>query len=173
MIERLFDIVKERSQKAPNAIMLAAKENGAWRTYSGGEVWETAGKLAGGLLTLSIANSVLEPDQQEKIAIISPNRPEWVITDIGVQLTGAVLTPIYPTISPDEIIYVLNEAGVQILFVANADIYGRFNDAFTKVPTLRNVFSFDVIEAVANWKELVNKNAGPDQSLMARIKGET
>jgi len=61
--------------------MLAAKENGEWRTYSGSEVWGTAQKVAGGLLSHGIANQVLEPDQQEKIAIISPNRPEWMFVD--------------------------------------------------------------------------------------------
>ena len=173
MIQRLFDIVETRSRQAPDAIMLAAKENGQWRTYTGSEVWATAGKLAGGLLSLGLANSVLEPEQQEKIAIISPNRPEWVIADIGVQLTGAVLTPIYPTISPDEIVYVLNEAGVQILFVANVEIYERFKEAFTKVATLKNIFSFDVIDGVTNWKELIKKNADPDPAVITRIKGET
>src|SRR4051812_38467053 len=112
MIQRLFDIVQQRSAEAPDATMLAAKEDGKWRTYSCREVWETAQQLAGGLLQLGIANTVLEPDDQEKIAIISLNRPEWMIADIGVQLTGAVLTPVYPTISPDELAYVLSEAGV-------------------------------------------------------------
>src|SRR6185437_12646048 len=99
MIQRLFDIAEQQTRLAPDAVMLAAKENGQWRTYSCSEVWETARRLAGGLLTLGITNEVLEPDLQEKIAIISPNRPEWMITDLGVQLTGAVLTPVYPTIS--------------------------------------------------------------------------
>ena len=125
-MERLFDIVEDRARIAPNAVMLAAKENGTWRTYSCAEVWATAQKVAGGLLSLGIANSALEPERQEKIAIVSPNRPEWMIADVGVQLTGAVLTPIYPTISPTEIVYVLSEAEVQIVFVANAEIYERF-----------------------------------------------
>ena len=142
MIERLFDIVQQSSERAPDAIMLAAKENGQWRTYSRREVWETAQKTCGGLLSLGIANEILEPEQQEKIAIISSNRPEWIIVDLAVQLTGAVLTPIYPTISPDEISYVLNEAGVRIVFVANVDIYTRFKDAFAKIPTLQRVYSF-------------------------------
>src|SRR5436305_2949827 len=98
MVQRLFDIVEERCNATPDGIMMAAKENGAWRTYSCNEVWETAQKLAGGLLSLGIDNQVLEPEQQEKIAIISLNRPEWMLTDIAVQLTGAVLTPVYPTI---------------------------------------------------------------------------
>ena len=38
-------------------------------------------------------------DQQDKIAIISSNRAEWLITDMAVQKLGAVLVPIYPTTS--------------------------------------------------------------------------
>ena len=173
MVERLFEIVEQRSMKSPDSIMLAAKENGQWRTYSSAEVWETAKKLAGGLLTLGIANQVLEPLQQEKIAIISPNRPEWMIVDLAVQMTGAVLTPIYPTISPNEIAYVLYEAGVQIVFVGNADIYERFKDSFHNIPTLKNIYCLDELAGVSNWKELINKNAQPDQSVIDRIKPET
>jgi long-chain acyl-CoA synthetase len=173
MVQRLFDIVAERSKEAPNAIMLAAKENSEWRTYSSSEVWETARKLAGGLLTLGIANQVLDPEHQEKIAIISPNRPEWMITDVAVQLTGAVLTPVYPTISPSELAYVFREAEVQIVFVANAEIYERFKDAFTEVPSLKNIYSFDVLEGVTHWKELLKLNAQPDESVISRIKPET
>ena len=72
MIERLYDIVQQRSKQAPAEVMLAAKENGNWRTYSCSEVWQSAQKLAGGLLSQGIDNQVLEPEQQEKIAIISP-----------------------------------------------------------------------------------------------------
>jgi len=38
---------------------------------------------------------------------------EWIITDLAVQLCGAVLTPIYPTIAPAELVYVLRDAGVK------------------------------------------------------------
>jgi long-chain acyl-CoA synthetase len=173
MEQRLFDIVEERVRVAPESVMLAAKENGQWRTYSSKDVWDMACKLAGGLLSLGIANEQLTPELQEKIAIVSPNRPEWMIADVGVQLTGAVLTPIYPTISPTEIAYVLKEAGVQIIFLANAEIYERFADALKEVPTLKKIYSFDQVDGVANWKELMDKNAQPDRSVMDRINGDT
>lgn len=173
MVQRLFDIVEQRANRSPNAILLAAKENGEWRTYSGKEVWETAQKLAGGLLSLGIANQVLEPEQQEKIAIISPNRPEWMLVDVAVQLTGGILTPVYPTISPAELVYILNEAGVHTLLVANADIYARFKDAFNEIPTLKNIYSFDVLEGVKHWKTLLEKNGLPDASVISRIDGST
>ena len=173
MNTRLFEIVEQRSKTAPGATMLAAKENGAWKTYSSSEVWETATQLAGGLLSLGIANQVLEPTLQEKIAIISPNRPEWIFTDIAVQLTGAVLTPLYPTISTGEMAYVMNEAEVRIVFVANKEIYERFKEAFMNVPTLKNIYSFDSLEGVANWKELLKKDNGQVLSVVPRIKPET
>jgi long-chain acyl-CoA synthetase len=173
MIYRLFDIVQQRNTQAPDEVMLAAKENGSWRTYSAADVWSTARKLAGGLSTLGIANHVLEPDSQEKIAIISPNRPEWVITDLAVQLTGAVLTPVYPTISPAELVYVLNEAGVRIVFVANADIYERFKGAFAEMPALQHIYTFDTIGTLKNWTTLTALNVDPDESVIARIKPET
>ncbi|GAA4463021.1 long-chain fatty acid--CoA ligase [Nemorincola caseinilytica] len=173
MIQRLFDIVQQRAQQTPDATMLAAKENGQWRTYPCKEVWETAQRMAGGLLSKGIANSVLEPDAQEKIAIISPNRPEWMITDVAVQLTGAVLTPVYPTISPTDLVYVLTEAEVRIVFVANADIYAHFKEALSQVPSLQKVYSFDVLDGVTHWTELLKSDTRPDEALLARIKPET
>jgi long-chain acyl-CoA synthetase len=173
MIQRLFDIVASRAAEEPNATMLAAKENGEWKTYSCANVYSTARKLAGGLLSLGIANQELEPLKQEKIAIISPNNPQWIITDVAVQLTGAVLTPIYPTISPHELAFILNEAGVRILFLANAELYERFKEAYLLVPTLQHIFSFYDVPGVANWKELINKGLDADDSIAVRIKPET
>jgi len=173
MVARLFDIIEQRSKEGPEDIMLAAKENGQWRTYSASTVWSTARRLAGGILSLGIANQVLEPEQQEKIAIVSPNRPEWIMTDVAVQLTGAVLTPIYPTVSPNDFAFILNEASVSILFIANAELYERFKVVFAQIPSLKHIYSFDPINGVNNWNELINKNLQPDESVIARITTET
>jgi len=171
--ERLFDIVEARCKDNGDSPLLAAKENGSWRTYSCNEVWSTARKLAGGLLSLGISTNISDTEQQEKIAIISPNRPEWLITDFAVQQTGAVLTPIYPTISPAEITFILNDSGVRILFLANTELYARFKDAFSQIPTLKYIFSFDKVEGLSNWKELIDKNLGPDENIIASIKPST
>jgi long-chain acyl-CoA synthetase len=173
MIQRLFDIVAERAATEPQDVLFGAKENGNWRTYTGGESWQIAKNLCGGLLSLGIDNSNLIPDEQEKIAIISLNRPEWMITDVAVQMTGAVLTPIYPTISPTELAFVLNDAGIKKLFVANADIYDRFKEVFPQISTLQHVFSFEHIPGVHNWQELIDKKLDVDQSVIDRITSET
>lgn len=172
-IHRIFDIVARRVETDPASIMLAAKENGHWRTYSTKECWLTARQLCGGLLALGIENKVLMPEQQEKIGILSPNRPEWLMCDMGVQMTGAVLTPIYPTISPKEITYILNEAEVKKIFIASAEIYERYKDALAEVPTLEHIYSFDKIDGVKNWRELLDKNLVPDEAIIHKITANT
>ncbi|WP_276132177.1 AMP-dependent synthetase/ligase [Polluticoccus soli] len=173
MIKRLFDIVSAQAKENPNAVMLAAKEQDMWRTYSSADVWETARKLAGGLESLGIANADLDPEKQEKIAIISPNRPEWIITDVAVQLTGGVLTPVYPTLAPNDLAYILKEAEIKILFLSNKDIYERFKDALSQVPTLKHIFTFDKVDGLTHWQELIAKNVLPDERVIERIKPET
>lgn len=173
MINRLFDIVQQRAEAEPQSVMLAAKENGAWRTYSAKETWEAARKLCGALLSLGISTDFSSPEQQEKIAIISPNRPEWIITDLAVQLCGAALTPIYPTVSVQDIEYVLTDGDVHIVFVANKELYERFKPAFDNTPDIKYIFSFDEVTGVTNWKEMLAKNLHPNETLINQITSET
>jgi long-chain acyl-CoA synthetase len=173
MIERLFDIVSKRASEEPAAVMFAGKEQGAWRTWSCKEVWDTARKLAGGIESLGISNAALAPEQQEKIAIISPNRPEWIITDVGVQLTGAVLTPLYPTISVNDLAFILQESEIRIVFIANKELYERYKEVLNNAPLLKHVYSFDEVAGVENWKELLSKNKDADEGVMKRINPET
>jgi len=173
MVKRIFDIVAKRVQEHPSSVLFAGKEQGAWRSYTTAEVWDIARHLCGGLQSLGIRNDALDAEQQEKIAIVSPNRPEWLMTDLGVQMSGAVLTPLYPTISTGEMEYILKEAEVHVLFVANEELYKRFKAAFENVPSLKHIYSFDKIPGVKNWMELVDKKLSPDQNVINKITEDT
>ncbi len=173
MSTRLFDFVQEQYNAEPEATMLAAKESGRWREYTTREVWETACSISRGLLALGIDNAALNAEAQEKIAIISANRPEWVITDLAVQMTGAALTPIYPTISPTDLQFVLLEAGVKKIFIANNELYERFAVTLRSLPALTQVFSFEVVDGAVHWLTLKTGATTPDESVTERITGET
>jgi len=153
-MERLFDLAARQASERPGSVMLASKIKGAWQTMTCKDVMKQAEAFANGLLSLSIRNDILEPEHQEKIAMISPNRPEWVIADLGVQLTGAVLTPIYPTINPSELVFIMNQAEIRILIVADKEMYDRFKSAFVNIPTLQYIISFDETEGALHWKKL-------------------
>ncbi len=154
-MQRLFDLVNDQAAERPGSVMLAAKEQGAWRTFSVKEVTETAKQLASGLLSLNfIQNQELKAEQQSKIAIVSHNRPEWLIADLAVQQTGAILTPIYPTVAPSDFSYILNEAEVTAIFFSDEELYKRFQPVLHEVPGLKYIFSFDPIPGVTHWKSI-------------------
>ncbi len=173
--QRLFDFAERQLSERPSAIMMASKVKGAWKPLSYKEAVGKSQELAAGLLGLGIHNTKLVPEQQEKIAIVAHNRPEWVMVDLAVQQTGGILTPIYPTVSPADFVYILNEAEVRILFFDNADLYERFKPVFDQVPTLQYIFSFDEIPGVAQWDSLQSTAEGEvkRKEICSRITTET
>jgi long-chain acyl-CoA synthetase len=154
---RLFDCLDYQLEKFPKADMLVGKENGSWRKYSTAEVKKTVDQLAAGLLSMGVSAKDGTPEGKDKIAIISNNRPEWVMVDMAVQKTGAVLVPIYPTTNPLEIEFIFNDSLVQYVFVSNAELFDKIRELQPRIPTLKNIFSFDTIVGANNWQEVVNK----------------
>jgi len=153
--KRLFDCLEHQLQHFPKQDMLAAKENGKWVKYSTAEVADIANKFSAGLLELGISGNDFTPEGADKIAIISNNRPEWVFTDLATQQTGAILVPVYPTTNPLELEFILNDAAVKYVFVSSKDLYDKANDVCARVPSVKKIFSFDRLEGVAHWTEVL------------------
>jgi long-chain acyl-CoA synthetase len=159
-MNRLFDLAAAQAPERPDSIMLASKINGTWCTLTCKEVIRQAADFAAGLLQSGIRNDKLVPEKQEKIVLVSQNRPEWIISDLAIQQTGAILTPLYPTISPSEFTAILNDAEVRIIIFSGKELYQRFQPAFKDIPTLRHIYTFDEVEGVDNWKKLTATAAG-------------
>lgn len=152
---RLFDVVAYQIQHYSKQDMLAAKVNGEWKQYSTAEVADLARRFSSGLLQLGIGDKEFIAEKQDKVSIISANRPEWILTDLACQQIGAVLVPIYPTISIPELEYVLNDAEARFLFVQDADMYEKVQAIRDKLPTLQEIFSFERIHGVRHWTDIV------------------
>ena len=152
---RLFDAVKFQLDKFPQSDMLSAKVNGSWMHLSTAEVQTIANKFSAGLLQLGISANDFTPEGSDKIAILSNNRPEWLLTDFAVQQIGAVLTPIYPTTNPLELEFILNDAQVKYVFVSDAELFAKVNSVKEKVPSLKNIYAFDEVVGAANYKQIL------------------
>ncbi|HET9057362.1 MAG TPA: long-chain fatty acid--CoA ligase [Chitinophagaceae bacterium] len=153
--QRLFDCIHYQLETSPLPNMLAAKENGKWRTYSTQEVKEIVDKLSGGLLNLGISCGDMTPEGRDKVAILSKNRPEWIMLDLAVQQIGALLTPLYPTINVNELEYILNDAGVKIIFVNDEETFLKVVSIKDRVPSLKNIFTFEYVPNGHYWKEVL------------------
>jgi long-chain acyl-CoA synthetase len=165
-IKRLFDCVEHQLTHFPKKEMLVAKEKGEWKAYSTEEVATIVNKFSAGLLQLGVSGNDFTPEGSDKIAIISNNRPEWVFTDLACQQIGAILVPVYPTTNPLELEFILNDAAVKYIFVANEELLQKVNSILPKVPSIKSAYTFDVITGAPHWTHVT---ALADDALLTKV----
>ena len=174
---RLFDCIQWQLENCDKEDMFAAKEEGGiWKKYSTREVADLVDRMAAGLIHLGIGPNDMSIEHRDKIAVLSNNRPEWMILDLAVQKTGAVLTPIYPTINPNELEFILNDAEVKLVFVSDKDLYDKVQSVRSKTPSVRAVYTFNYIQEALYWKDILSRGTDQDREQMkqhaARIRNE-
>ncbi|HXB09414.1 MAG TPA: long-chain fatty acid--CoA ligase [Puia sp.] len=167
---RLFDCLTLNLERDPLPDMLAGKEGGVYKTHSTQEVADTVQKLSTGLFRLGISGGDRTPEGVEKIGIVCKNRPEWIMLDLAVQRAGAVLVPVYPTISANELEFILNDAQVRIIFVNDKELYHKVTEIQERVPTLKEIFTFDPVPGARSWKELLVTPTAEERAQLKRIQ---
>lgn len=93
----------------------------------------------------SIASSLLEKGLKsgDRIAILSENRPEWVLVDLAAQHIGLITVPIYPSLSSSEIQYILADASVSALAISNKSQFEKIPPTQSSLPALKFVIGFE------------------------------
>jgi len=154
-LRRLFDCIAYNLEKNPLPDMLNSKEGGKWKNFSTADVAETVNKISAGLLALGISKGDMTPQGRDKVAILSKNRPEWIMLDLAVQQIGAILTPIYPTINVNELEFVLNDAQVKLVVVNDEETFHKVTTVRNKVPSVKEIFTFEHVSGARHWKEML------------------
>jgi long-chain acyl-CoA synthetase len=149
-VKRLFDAPYYQLERFPKADSLASKANGVWKKYSTQEYIDLANKTSLGLMELNVQAG-------DKIAVITNNRPEWNILDIAVGQLGAILCPVYPTISENDYKFIFNDAEVKYVFVSDTEILAKVNAIKLDVASLKGIYCFNKIEGIAHWTEILGK----------------
>ena len=168
--KRLFDCLELNVERENLPDMLAGKEDGKWITHSTTEVADTIQKLSTGLFRLGISGEDRTVEGMDKVAIVSKNRPEWIILDLAVQRIGAVLAPIYPTISVGELEFILNDSKAKIIFVNDEDLFHKVLSIKERVPALQEIFTFEHVVNARHWKELLASPTAEEVAQLAEIR---
>jgi long-chain acyl-CoA synthetase len=165
--KRLFDCIAYHLERQPLDVMLSGKEGGLWKKYSTKDVAGIVNDLSAGLMSMGIGPNDMTVEGRDKVAILSKNRPEWLMLDLAVQQIGALLTPIYPTINVNELEFVLNDAQVKIVFVNDEDTFHKVVNLKSRVPSLKEIFTFEHVVNAHHWKDVLTKST---PELIAGIK---
>jgi long-chain acyl-CoA synthetase len=167
---RIFDYIDYQLHKFPKEDMFCGKENGNWIKYSTAEVKETVNKLSAGLLKLGVSGHDMNIENQDKIALISKNRPEWLMLDFACQQIGAALCPIYPTTNVNELEFIFNDAAVKYAFISGQEILDKVNIIKGNVASLLDVYGFDDLPGVSSWKTIISDITTEDLEKMEAVK---
>lgn len=105
-------------------------------------------------LSYNLQNLGLKKD--DKIAILSENRPEWVISDIAIMLMGGVVVPLHTTFGPEAICKILNHSQTKIIIVSNSNLLNKILLNYSKLKYLKKIIFLEKLTVIQK-KNLKNK----------------
>jgi long-chain acyl-CoA synthetase len=116
--------------------MFRTKKEGRWVDVSSEEFSTAVRELAHGLLSLGV-------NPGERIALLSENRMEWAMADLATLSVGAVVVPIYPTLVPHQIEFLLADCEPAAIFCSTGEQLAKLDRLQKPIDSLRHILSFE------------------------------
>ena len=146
---RLFDFPRYQLENKPLSLMMTSPNGGQRLRYSTQEFVTEMDRVSRGLIALG-----MEPG--DRVALISHNnRCEWNLMDHGVLQAGGIDVPLYPTMTEQDYLYILNHSGCKWCFVSNRDLFEKVQRIQAQVPSLLGIYTFEQVPGAANWQEVL------------------
>jgi long-chain acyl-CoA synthetase len=131
----VFSHFRGQSDQAP----IARKINGKYLPISYDSLEEDCKHFAAYLKKRGV-----EPG--DRVAILSENRPGWYLSDMAILSLGATDVPLYPSLPPNQIEYILNNCGAKGIIVSNMLQLGKILSIWQKLPELNMVIVMNKLE---------------------------
>ena len=136
----LISLLEHSIQHYGSKPALAHKpKGGTYQDISYAELGESVDAFSKGLNALGV-------EKEDRVALLSENRPEWAITDFGSLKVGAVTVPMFSTLTAAQVGYILKDSGSKIICVSTSRQLEKVTAIRDEVPTLEKIIVFDPIE---------------------------
>lgn len=112
MEKTINEVFRNRVKKYGDRLAVEKKLRGAWQQATWNQYYERARAVGLGLFELGVRKG-------DRISLLSENRLEWVYSDMGALGIGAVVVPIYATLSNEEVEYIVNHSDSKVFIVEN------------------------------------------------------
>ena len=132
----LIDVFKRLTRVHKRPDTLNYKSGDRWVPVSSDELLSRVKDIAAGLHAIGIRHG-------DRVALLSDSRVEWTLTDAGCLFASAIDVPIYPTLTPPQVRYILNDSGSSALFVANREKFLELKGILGECPQIKHVVFFD------------------------------
>jgi len=161
--DNLVSLFLTRAREKGDAPFLWAKREGEWRSIS----WNEAARQIAAL-SATLQRIGLQPG--DRVALVSENRPEWLIADLGIMAAGCVTVPTYTTNTTRDHAHVLGNSGARAVIVSNQKLAKNLVPAVLTSSECHHIIGIEDIRAgqapdwvnVHRWSELTAGDAdGP------------
>ena len=135
--ETLSALFNDRTEKYANKVVIREKDFGIWNEYTWRD-WGVYARLVGfGLKSLGM-------ERGDVCSIASEVNKEWMFADLGIICMGGVSNGIYPTDSPVQVEYLINDSGTRYYFAEDEEQLDKVLEVRERTPNLAKVIIFDM-----------------------------
>ncbi|MEU3945369.1 AMP-dependent synthetase/ligase [Streptomyces sp. NPDC029526] len=107
-----------------------------WKSLTWKQTADRVGAIAAGLVELGV-------NPEERVALASSTRVEWILADLGILCAGAATTTVYPQTNADESAYILSDSQSKVLIAENAEQAAKAVAKRDELPDLTHVVVID------------------------------
>ena len=161
--DNLVALFLSRAAEKGDAPFLSAKRNGEWQAISWSEAARQVGALAASLRRIGLQAG-------DRVALVSENRPEWLIADLAIMAAGCITVPTYTTNTTRDHTHVLGNSGAAAVIVSNQKLAKALVPAVLTSSECRHIIGIDDVRTgqapenvhVHRWADLISAEPETD-----------
>ena len=150
-------LLKGWAERSPDRVALRTKELGIWQEITWSSYYRRVAQAAHAMADLGIGPG-------DHVAILSDNRPEWVVADLAAQALGARSVGVYQTNPPEDVAYVVSHSRSKLLLCEDQEQVDKAVAIAADTPSVERVVVFDprgtrgyADERLISWDALVDE----------------
>lgn len=139
-------LFRSRVRATPDApaYLFFAEGSSELTTFTWKQTHEVVEQWAAGLISLGI-------ETEDRVAIASTTRVEWILADLAVICAGGATTTVYPTTIAEDVAYILGDSGSGIVFAENDEQVAKLQHVRSEIPGVRQVIAMTGSASDDGW----------------------
>ncbi len=144
MIRNLTEIPGKLLELGKDKILLRNCRGDGWHSVSARDFYDAVENVAQKLISLGVKKN-------DKVAILSENCCQWIISDFAIMTCGAITVPIFPTLPSDQLKFILKHSEVKGIFLSNVKQFKKIESLRSPVTEIKWIVTFEKIDSSSNW----------------------
>jgi long-chain acyl-CoA synthetase len=150
MVETICQLFINTIKSYPKDALMLSKKEGRYKPIS-------TEKFGDNVINLSLGLKTLGLNAGDKVIILSENRPEWTMTDVATLCLGGITVPIYTSLSPEQVKYIINDSDAKVVVCSNEELWDKVRAVKSELPLVSQFITFlpDAPEGVKTFDSVV------------------